>query len=175
MEKQTNQLTNKKMALILGVTAIIAAAVVAVVVLTRSRPPQVLPVAEASGIPVIDEDNLSEIQGDIKDKVAKGMFETHMNTTWKFPDGKHASSNAVMGNAASNNYPFWFEVILKDTDEVVFTSSLLPVGTNIKKIVLDQDLDKGEYDAVVKIHMVDENNEPVEGNAGVNITLVIEK
>lgn len=161
-------LSTKHIVLILGSVAIVCAAIVAIVLLTRPKPIE----PSTSGY-VVDEGNFDHIQGEIKEKVANGMFETYMNTTWTFPDGKSASSNAVFGNGTSNNYPLWFEVALKDTNEVVFTSSTLPVGTAIKEIVLTQDLAKGSYPAVVKVHMVDDNGEPVDSNVGFNITIVV--
>jgi hypothetical protein len=163
-------LQTKHIILILGGLLILAAAVVAVIVLTREEAP-----AEFGDIPVIDQDNLADVEEEIREKVEKGMFATHMNTMWTFPDGKSPSDDAVMGNSAANTYPFWFEVTVGD--EVLFKSDLLPVGTQIKDIVLTKDLDAGEYPAVVNIHMVDDtnNNEPIESNMGFNITLVILK
>jgi hypothetical protein len=100
------------------------------------------------------------------------MFETHMNTIWSFRDGHSPSHDAVMGNAAGNNFPFYFTVTL-DTGEVIFTSGLLPLGTQIDGILLDRALDAGTYPAVVNIHMIDDGV-PVETNMGINITLIIE-
>jgi len=161
-------LTTKHIVLILGALVIICAAVITTVLLLRDKPAQ-------SGTPVINESNLTNITGEIKEKVAKGMFQTHMNTTWIFPDGKSASSNAVMGNAASNNYPFWFTVKLSETGEIIYKSSLLPVGTQLAKIKLEKNLPKGTYPAVVNIHMIDENGAEVESNMGINLKIVVEK
>lgn len=165
-------LTTKHIVLILGSLVIICAAVVTAIVLLRQ------PVTQetvTSRVPVINQDNLAKIESDIAEKVAKGMFETHMNTNWEFPNGKSASSNAVMGNSASNRYPFWFTVTLEDTNETVFTSSLLPVGTVLKEVKLDKELKKGTYPAIVSIHMVDEKGVEVESNMGFNITLSVKK
>ena len=121
-QAKKNGLTTKHVVLILGALAIVCAAVVLAVVLSRGPEPAV------TGARVIDESNLAEITAEIEEKVAKGMFETHMTTTWTFPDGKSPSSDAVMGNSPNNNYPFWFEVTLSDTGETVYASSLLPLG-----------------------------------------------
>jgi hypothetical protein len=169
-----SKLTNKHI-FILGIVVIVAAAVVTAFVLTRQNPENTLAISDNGAIPLIDESNVAEIQSEIEEKVAKGMFRTYMNTTWRFPDGTSASTNAVMGNSGANVYPFWFDVALRDTGETVFSSSLLPVGTTIKQIVLSKELDKGEYAATVRIHMVDENNEPVDTNTAFNITLVVGK
>ncbi|MDR1604800.1 MAG: hypothetical protein LBS10_08465 [Gracilibacteraceae bacterium] len=156
--------SNKKTVLILGIVAIVCAAAVAAFVLTREKP-------AASNMPIINEENVAAIEAEIRDKVEKGQFETHMNTIWTFPDGKSASTDAVMGNSAGNNYPFYFEVIVNG--DAVFTSGLLPVGSQMKEITLDKDLDAGTYPAVVKIHLVDENNEPMDSQVGFDITLVV--
>ncbi len=162
-------LTTKHVILILGSLVIICAAVVIAILLLR------VPKTDPSAVKVINKGNLASIQADINNKVAKGMFETHMNTTWEFPDGKSASTNAVMGNSASNNYPFSFTVTLKDTKELVYTSSEIPLGTQLEEIKLDKELEKGTYPAVVSIHMTDENGKEVESNMGFNITLIVKK
>jgi hypothetical protein len=161
-------LTTKHVVLILGALAIVCAAVVLAVVLSRGPEPAV------TGARVIDESNLAEIQAEIEEKVAKGMFETHMTTTWTFPDGKSPSSDAVMGNSPNNNYPFWFEVTPQGANEAVYTSSLLPVGSQVAEIVLDKDLEAGTYPALLTVHMVEEDGTEVESNMGFNITLIVE-
>jgi hypothetical protein len=166
-------LSTKHIVLILGALVIVCAAVIAIILLTRPTS-DIMDNNAPLGNLVVDEGNVADIQSQIDEKVAKGMFETHMNMTWTFPDGEKASSDAVMGNSANNNYPFWFELTLDDTGEVVYTSSLLPVGAALKEIILSEDLDAGTYPATIYIHMIDENNEPVESNMGFGITLVIQ-
>ena len=162
------KLTTKHVILILGALIIICAAVVtAIFFMTREIPDEMTPVANAG--------NLEDIKSQVQDKVSKGMFMTHMNTTWVFPDGKSASSNAVMGNSSANNYPFWFTLKLADTDEVLYKSGTLPVGQQLSEIKLDKDLAKGDYPAVINIQMVDENGTDVESNMAFNITLTVEK
>jgi len=161
------ELTTKKIILIFGSLIIICAAIIIGILLLRDKPEVITPVATPG--------NLADIQGDIQDKVAKGMFMTHMNTTWTFTDGQSASDDAVMGNSSANTYPFWFTVTLSDTDEVVFKSGLLPVGQQLTEIKLDKDLDAGTYPATVNIQMVDENGEELDSNMGFNITLIVQK
>jgi hypothetical protein len=159
-------LTTKHVVLILGALIIICAAVVIAIFLLNKPEP--------ATTPVITESNLKEIQGEIQEKVAKGMFMTHMNTTWTFPDGGSPSSDAVMGNAAGNNYPFWFTLTLPDTEETLLQSGLIPTGSQLSEVKLSRDLDKGTYPALITIHMVDENGEEVESNMGFNITLEVQ-
>jgi hypothetical protein len=169
----TGGLSGKLVALILGVVFIVAAAAVVIVIVLKGAPAEQPNVAAIGvGAHFVDDSDLASIEEALREKVAKGMFTTHMNTTWTFPDGKSASTDAVMGNSSSNNYPFWFEVKLDNA--VIFESSLLPVGSQVKEIVLNKDLPAGTYPAVVSVHMTDENGEPVESNMGFNITLVVQ-
>lgn len=159
--------SKKKKRIIIIIVALLLVAAIAFTLWWFLRP-------QPLGIPVVDENNLADIERELEDKVAKGMFETHMTTQWTFPDGKSPALDAVMGNAPTNNYPFWFTVALASTGEEVYSSSLLPIGTELEEITLDKDLDAGNYAAVLTIHMVDENGEEVESNMAFNITLIVQ-
>ena len=163
-------LTTKHVALILGLTLILAAAAIVAVLLLRTKE------QEAQVNPGVDISlaNIESIVADANERVERGMFRTHMNTTWSFRDGKSQSHDAVMGNSASNNFDFYFTVTLQ-TGELVFTSGLIPLGSQIKDIVLDEELPAGTYPAVVHIQMIGDDGVPIEANSmGLNITLVIE-
>jgi len=186
MRKKKNQTTSaaqkpiskglqtKHVVLILGSLVIIAVTIIAVIILTR-KPEAVsgnhVPIG---GTPVINQDNVVDIMEGITERVARGMFHTHMNTTWRFPDGKSPSSDAVMGNSARNNFPMWFEVTINDTGEVIYTSDLLPLGSQVKEVRLNRELESGTYPATIHIHMVDEDGSPVESNMGFSINLIIQ-
>ncbi len=164
-------LSNQAVILIIVIGILICGTVIAVVLLLGREEPQP---AVTGRNPILTADNYLEIQQEVADRVDKSMFETYMNTTWRFPDGESASSNAVMGNSDANNFPFYFTVTLEGETEPIFTSGLLPLGTRIGEIVLDRDLEQGTYPAVVHIHMVDDDGVLLEGNMGFNIALEIE-
>lgn len=162
-------LTTKHIILIFGSLVIIGAAVIIGIILLRPAK------TESLGPKVITKANVSEILGEVKDDVAEGMFETYMNTVWEFPDGKSASSNAVMGNAAGNTHSFWFTLTLKDSQDLLYTSDLLPVGTKLNEVKLEKKLKKGSYPAVITVHLVDDKGEDIKSNMSFNITLNILK
>ncbi len=111
---------------------------------------------EPTGSYVIDESNYEEIAGEMYDRLQSGMYEVTMNAIWHFDNGEEASSDAYVANAKSNNSPVFFEVFLSDTDELVYTSTVLPVGTKLKELKLDKPLEKGSYDAICKYNLLDE-------------------
>ena len=168
------EFTGKGKAMILGSIGVVVVAVVVVAILLWPKPVDLTDeLPSGGGVGVITEANVSTIQSEVREKVERGMFATYMNVTWRFPDGSSPSTNAVMGNSSSNIYPFWFTVAIVETSEIVYTSGLLPVGTQLDELILDEPLPAGRYPAVIKIHMVDENNEPMESNMNFNITLIV--
>jgi len=140
--------------------------------LLRDQPEEIQEIQTPTGNIIINPNNLDDIVGSLTEQIERGMFNTYMNTTWVFPDSNSPSSNAVMGNSPSNNYPFWFDLVIGN--EEVFKSSLLPVGSQLKEIILNADLPPGEYNAIMDINMIDENNQPVQSDMKFGITIIIQ-
>ena len=173
-EKEKRGLTGKHVALILGIVLILAAAAVIIVyLLTRGADIIEVSVQPPSGNMVVDEDNVMNIRDMLREQIDRGLFTTYMTSTWTFPDGNSPSTDAVMGNSEHNKFPFWFTVKLYGTEEVVFTSTLLPVGSQLAEIKLDTPLPQGRYNAEIDINMIDLDGFPVENNIGLGITLVV--
>lgn len=126
---------------------------------------------EPVGNLVIDESNLEDAASTLDQMVQDGMFEVKMNSTWHFPDGKSASSNAYLANVANNNAPIYFEVILDD-GTVAYKSTVIPVGSQIKTIKLDKALANGSYSAVCQYHLLNDDGSEI-SSFGVNIDLEI--
>lgn len=122
----------------------------------------------------VDEDNAGDIMDEMSDKVSKGMFECKMTTAWTFDDGKSASPNAYVANVENNLYTLYFDVYEESTNELLYSSPMLPVGTELKNFKLDKELAAGEYDAVVMYTMVDENLEEV-SSVGFKVTISVSK
>lgn len=129
------------------------------------------PEKKEGGALVVDESNLAQIQEMVNSKEPEGMFEVNMNTVWHFENGSVASSDAYLANGAANRLPLSFEIIVDE--EVVYTSSVIPVGNRIKEIMLDKDLDAGTYDAICQYTLWNEDGTE-DSSFGVNLKLVIE-
>lgn len=163
-------LTTTHKIMIAGFSVLIIVIVVAAVLILSGREKE-LPPEEANQVVTLD--NFEEIMLENEEKVADGYFETWMITTWTFPDGKSPASLAIMGNSPANQYPFYFELYLKDTGELVYTSGLIPVGNELKEIQLDVELPKGEYEASATIRMV-KDDEEIDSNMSIGVDLIIE-
>lgn len=122
----------------------------------------------------VDENNVEEMVSEMSEKVKEGMFECMMSTTWTFDDADSVSTNAYVANVENNVYAIYFDVYEEATNEVLYSSPVLPVGTEISNIKLEKALKAGEHNAVVMYTLVDENYEEVSA-VGFNITIHILK
>ena len=113
-----------------------------------------------------------EIEDILNEKVEQGMINISMNTDPVFPDGTSEGSLAIL-NDPMNNYPQVVEIFLRDTEEKIYESALIPVGKTVAKAKLSVDLDKGDYPCTAFFHNVDPDTGESLGKAGAEITIHI--
>ena len=119
-------------------------------------------------------DNLSpeEIAEKLNEKVAEGMINISMNTAPYFEDGT-AEGNVMIVNEAINNYPQQVEFIRNDTQEVIYQSKAIPVGSKVERAALDVELSAGTYECTAMFHNLDPETGDIIGTAGAIITITI--
>ena len=122
----------------------------------------------------VDESNTDDIMSDLSDQVEEGMFECKMTTTWTFEDAASASPNSYVANVESNRHAIYFDVYEEQTEELLYSSPILPVGSEIKDIKLNKELPVGDYNAVVMYTLVNEDYEEV-STAGFRIKISIKQ
>ena len=120
-------------------------------------------------------DNLSpeEIAERLNQKVEEGMINISMNTAPYFEDGK-AEGNVMIVNESINNYPQQVEFIRNDTQEVIYQSKAIPVGSKIERAALDVELPAGTYECTAYFHNLDPETGDIIGTAGAIITITIQ-
>ncbi len=157
--------------------AALAACIVLLLAKQKEEPvqhPESVPKSTVLDRGIVDNDNAGDIMDEMSEKVSKGMFECKMTTAWTFDDGKSESPNAYVANVENNLYTLYFDVYDEATNELLYSSPMLPVGTELKNFKLDKELPAGEYDAVVMYTMVDENLEEV-SSVGFKVTISVSK
>ena len=119
-------------------------------------------------------DNLSpeEIAEKLNEKVAEGMINISMNTAPYFEDGK-AEGNVMIVNESINNYPQQVEFIRNDTQEVIYQSKAIPVGSKVERAALDVELPAGTYECTAMFHNLDPVSGEIIGTAGAIINITI--
>ena len=110
---------------------------------------------------LLTEDNIDEMADEILNQSEpEGVpmsYQVTMNSTWEFEDGESASRNAYVANSENNETPVYFDVIRNDTQEVIYQSPVIPLGMDLEDIVLDVDLDAGNYECTLVYHLLDED------------------
>lgn len=77
-------------------------------------------------------------------------------------------------NPEGNPCYFVFEIVLQDTEEVLFQSKQVPPGKAINRLVLTRPLKKGEYDAVIRISTFSVENGGAMNGANVRTRIIAE-
>jgi len=124
---------------------------------------------------VVTPDNVKDILAKMAsaDKNSIGSYEVNMNTTWTFKNSSTPSSDAIVSNNATNSNTVYFKIALKDGGKQVYKSPYMPLGSNLKNIVLDEKLSAGTYPAIVTYYLVDEKFVEL-SHVSVNMTLTIQ-
>ena len=119
-------------------------------------------------------DNLSpeEIAEKLNEKVAEGMINISMNTAPYFENGA-ADGNLMIVNESINNYPQKVQIVRNDTQEVIYESGAIAVGSKIERAKLDATLPAGTYECTAYFHNLDPETGEIIGTAGAIINITI--
>ena len=123
---------------------------------------------------VLDETTASNVYEEMRQEVEEGMFECNMSMEWNFENGTTESKDACVINSSNNTFPIYFDVYLKDSDELIYSSPVIPVGGQLTDFKLDQSLPAGTYKAVCKYSLIrDIESQEKVSSAGFVITINI--
>lgn len=107
---------------------------------------------------VVTPDNVEDMVAQIQDedRTPIGSFEVNMNTTWTFPNSHSASTDAYIANSVYNTNTVYFTIALSGSDEDIYTSPYIPVGSMMENITLNCNWPAGTYDTVLTYHLVND-------------------
>lgn len=122
---------------------------------------------------VVNEDNVGQVLQEIGERVPAGNYQVTMNSTWHFKSADEPSEDAYVENSKANQNPVYFAITRSDTEETIFESPIIPVGSHLDNIDLDSELSVGTYDCVLTYHLLDDEEETI-STVRVGLTIVIE-
>lgn len=158
---------NKNIVVVIVIATIIIAVLVSVIVFLLN------PKEEEKRNVVVNKQNVEKViqkMEEQKTSIAPMYYEAKMNSTWYFTNGTAASENAHVENVETNTNDVYFDVIRTDTNETIYESPLIPVGSYLENITLGTELEAGTYNCVLIYHLVDENQKSL---STVRFTLTI--
>jgi len=160
---------NSKTVLIIVLVVMILALVLLIFIL--ATPDSTEDTGKSNGL-LVTPDNVQELIDNARTPVEDGYYTSSMNIDWYFENGTAATGNAYVENDVSNTRTVYFDLLLADSNEKVYTSPYIPVGSKLTDFSLETLLSAGDYNAVVEYHLVDDKNEEV-SNVSVAVTLHI--
>ena len=106
---------------------------------------------------IITEDNVDDIIASLNERNTDASYTVTMTNRWTFEDGQAAAENFYVKNDEINSRTVYFDLILSDTEEVIYSSPYIPVGEEMDTLILDKDLDAGDYNVIMVYHLVDDD------------------
>lgn len=174
MEKKQNRST------IIFVTIICAlAAVIVILVLPRFLSEPAGEVQESysgkmtyeSTIITDDPETLQSAVDAMYEKAAEGQMALEMKTEAVSYDGRTFS--CYLANSISNSYDMFMVFYRDDTQEEIYRTGLLPIGSRIETFTLDKKLQSGNYDITIVYNQVEEDLETIHAQVNVGLTLIV--
>jgi len=117
-------------------------------------------------------DNISDILDDLGTPIDDSYYITEMNVNWVFDRWDIPSSTAFVGNSIDNRRTVYFDLHLRETGELVYSSPFIPVGGQLREFALDTEVPAGNHSAIVTYYLVDDNYEEIT-TVSVTVTLII--
>ena len=119
-----------------------------------------------------NEADLDAIIRGLNEKVEEGMINISMNTSPYFENGS-APGNLMIVNEGVNRYPQVVEIVRNDTNETIYKSGAIPVGSKIESAKLNTVLSAGTYECTAMFYNVDPASGAYLGCAGAVITITV--
>lgn len=85
------------------------------------------------------------------------------------------TSNIVLTNPESNQCLFQFQLILKDTDEILYTSDMVKPGKAIMNQKLSRAMDEGDYNFIIRINTFSPDGKTSYNGSDIETTLHVFK
>lgn len=166
-----NTEADSKKKTIIALTCIFTLLVVAILVAVALAAPNTRKVVRNE---VVTPENVDEMIANLPERTQAGEYEVKMNTTWVFETGDSASSNAYVENSTANTNAVYFDIIRSDTEETIYQSPTLPVGSHLEGITLDTALEAGSYPCMLTYHLLDDQGMPI-SKLNINLDITVNR
>lgn len=151
-KREQEQKKRGKGGILIALALIVIAVLIGVIVYLLLRKPE----DEKRNV-VVTPENVERVLEEAEEAVLDGYYTVSMNPTWHFANGSEASYDAVVENVAENTNDVYFDIILEaDEENVLYKSPIIPRGSRLEEIILDEALEAGTYPCVVIYNLVDE-------------------
>lgn len=170
--QKTTSLSKGKLLIGAGIVLIIALLTIIIVLLLGNKK-----LDEPKRNVVVNQQNAEEIAGEMisQEYVEPGYYSVSMTTTWNFKTGDAISEDAYVANDMENTNDVYFDIFLAENEDTpIFQSPVIPRGSELGDIKLDQELNAGTYECVMIYHLIDDEQNTI-STLRVGLTIVVEE
>lgn len=179
MSEQTPKQPNRKLLLVIAAIVVLLLALVLVFWLSGSSPSQTP--EQATSTPTVTITPQLAIDPNAGDLITPTPAPQEPGVAipgWgsmTMPAGVTEVATSMQNPEANEGwYYLTFELRLKDTDEVIFTTGLIPPGQYCNKVTLTRALEPGEYAAVVHVQPYRISDLSPTNNADMETVLIVQ-
>lgn len=119
----------------------------------------------------VDGQTYQEMLTEMQKKVDDGRVEVKYQNEI-IVESKSKIGKVNISNPGTNNYDTFITIFLDETQKKVCQTGLIPVGSMIEQVTLDEALSDGEYSGVMVYNMINEEKQVV-GQANLGITIKV--
>lgn len=161
----------KKFLLICGVCLLLAAGAIFFALRSQSQKNalEIDDNALMGDLPGVD---MEQRQAELQKQLDESMIAFSINTNPVFASGR-SEGNLMLENPTHNAKLVVVEIYLDETNELIYRSKALPVGSYIENVALDKVLEPGEYAATAYFNAYRESDQSFVGQAGAAIKITI--
>lgn len=171
MENEKTQSSKKRGGIFVALVILLIIVLIGIIVYLLTRRPDE---PDSNRATIVTEDNVDEVRQRMSEPVEDGYYNCQMNVEWNFVDSTQPSYNAYVANSEVNTRTVYIDVNLEEDNTLVYSSPFIPVGEELKEIKLSEELEAGDYPAVVTYHLVDDEEKEL-STVSVTVTLHIEQ
>lgn len=181
LDKEKNN--NKSLWIILAVVVVLLVAVVAVlivVILKKNNVNDVQQVTENSGnggavfeyessAVATDPVTLQELYDKMLEEAKEGTMALEMQTESFSENG--TDFNCYIANAINNKYDMFVVIYADETEEEIYRSGLIPVGSRIESFTSSKKFEPGVYSATIVYNQVEDDHATIHAQVNIGLNL----
>lgn len=116
---------------------------------------------------ILSEDDKVDMD-ELQKKVDEGMMDLNFQNEIIIENGNQGTCK--IANEDTNNHNMYVSLWLVETEKEIYRSGLIPIGSRIEQLELNQSLEVGEYQGLLVYNQLDDNNKII-GQVNVEVTL----
>ena len=131
-----------------------------------------LELADNATVGILPGIDIAQRQAELQQELDEGMIAFSINTNPVFATGG-SEGNLMLENPANNAKLLVVEIYIDDTQELIYQSKAIPVGSYIENAALDKVLEPGQYAATAYFKAYREDDYSYIGQVGAAINITV--